>query len=221
MVSGVLPGLEPSAGVVPAGRAGRGGRSVRGELRLLDGGGQVAGGPGLPERAGARPVEIDTDDDPGDVALANTVGFELAAGRHPDEGRAPALRQRTSRFITTGKQQLFRTGWVGLWPSAGAYLSPLFRSTSLDNSTAFNSADGGRAAAAAAGHGQRIAAPVRSYENLQRTIMADYAVLPLASYSQVLALSKRVHDYAPRLDGTFDVNRVEVKAGGHHGTTGK
>ena len=60
------------------------------------------------------------------------------------------------------------------------------------------------------------------YENLQRTIMADYAVLPLASYTQVLALSGRVHDYSPRLDGTFEVNRVEVKAPtGTTGTTAK
>ncbi len=165
-------------------------------------------------------VEIDTDDDPGDVALANTVGYQLALAGIPMKVVTQPFATYQS-FITTGKQQLFRTGWVGLWPSAGAYLSPLFRSTSLDNSTAFNSAAVDaqlRDAAATSNESQRQL----MYENLQRTIMADYAVLPLASYTQVLALNQRVHDYSPRLDGTFDVNRVEVKpTTGTTGTTGK
>ena len=32
----------------------------------------------------------------------------------------------------------------------------------------------------------------------------------MASYTQVLALADRVHNYAARLDGTFDVDKVEV-----------
>ncbi len=219
VVSGILPGLTPSAGVVPAGVPGAVADPCGANCAY-----SIAVAKALVAQAfpnGQVPiVEIDTDDDPGDVALANTVGFELAQAGIPMKV-VPQPFATYQSFITTGKQQLFRTGWVGLWPSAGAYLSPLFRSTSLDNSTAFSSAAVDaqlRDAAATGNESQRQLL----YENLQRTIMADYAVLPLASYTQVLVLSSRVHDYSPRLDGTFEVNRVEVKAAtGTTGTTAK
>ncbi len=218
VVSGVLPGLVPSAGVVPAGVPGTVADPCGPNCAY-----SVAVSKALVAQAypngGVPLVEIDTDDDPADVSLANTVGYELAQAGIPMKV-VPQPFATYQSFITTGRQQLFRTGWVGLWPSAGAYLSPLFRSTSLDNSTAFKSAEVDaqlRAAQAYAPESQRLL----MYENLQRTIAADYAVVPLASYQQVLALAGRVHDYSPRLDGTFDVNRVEVKAtSGTTGTTG-
>ncbi len=153
-------------------------------------------------------VEIDTDADPNDVALSNAVAFDLG-----EVGIRVQVKPRTfvdyQRFITTGKQQLFRTGWVGLWPSAGAYLGPLFRSSSLDNATAYKSAStDARLAAAMATIDD--AARQSDYASVQRTIMADAAVVPIASYVQVVALSKRVQGYAARLDGTFDVLTVQV-----------
>ncbi len=219
VVSGILPGLESSAGLVPAAVPGAVVDPCGPNCAYSTAVAKALVAQAFPD--GAVPmVEIDTDDDPRDVALANTVGYQLAVAGIPMKVVTQPFATYQS-FITTGKQQLFRTGWVGLWPSAGAYLSPLFLSTSLDNSTSFSSpaVDAQlRAAAATSSGAQRQ----RLYQSLQRTIMADYAVLPLASYRQVLALSKRVHGYSPRLDGTFDVNKVEVKAPtGTTGTTGK
>ena len=215
VVSSALPGLEVSAGVVPAGVPG----SVSDPCGSSCDYSQVTAKALLAQAFpnGQIPtVEIDTDDDPGDVALANAVGAQLTAVGIPVQVTPKAFASYQS-FITTGKQQLFRTGWVGLWPSAGAYLSPLFRSTSLDNSTAFNSAvvDSQLAAAQATASGSKRQL---DYQALQTTIMADYAVLPLASFTQVLALANRVNHYAPRLDGTFNVDKVEVT--GSVGTTG-
>ncbi len=210
VVASALPGLEVSAGVVPVAVPGSVTDPCGSACDYDPGTAKSLLAQAFP--TGAIPtVEIDTDDDPGDVALANAVGAQLTAVGIPVQVTPQPFASYQS-FITTGKQQLFRTGWVGLWPSAGAYLSPLFRSTSLDNSTAYNSAtvDKQLAAAQADANGSQRQL---QYEALQRTIMSDFVIVPLASYTQVLALNLRVHDYSPRLDGTFDVNRVEVKAG--------
>jgi ABC-type transport system substrate-binding protein len=207
VVAKVLPGLVVSNGVVPMG--------VPGALDDPCGGAcsyDKAAAEALLKKAfpgGRIPiVEIDTDADPSDVQLSNAVAFYLAAvGIHVKV--VPHTFVDYQRFITTGKQQLFRTGWVGMWPSAGAYLDPLFRSTSLDNSTAFKSTriDGRLDAAQATTdeHGRQDI-----YANVERTIMADSAVLPIVSYEQIEALSAHVQDYAPQLDGTFDVLAVRI-----------
>ena len=85
-------------------------------------------------------VQIDTDDDPSSMKLASLVGLSLAAVGIPIQMKSLPLAEY-QRFVTTGQQQLFLTGWVGMAPSGAAYLDPLFRSGSLDNSTSFSSAD--------------------------------------------------------------------------------
>ena len=207
LVATVLPGLRVSSGVVPQG--------VPGSVA------DACGATCTFDRSAARQllhrafpggripiVEIDTDADPTDVQLARTISVNLQAVGIPVQVtiRSFAAYQR---FITTGRQQLFRTGWVGLWPSAGAYLDPLFRSNSLDNSTAFKSShvDGALTATMALSDAQ---ARATQYGSIQRTIVSDAVVVPIVSYTQVMALSGRVHDYAARLDGTFDVDEVEV-----------
>ena len=207
LVARVLPGLHVSSGVVPQG--------VPGSVP------DACGATCTFDRSAARQllhrafpggripiVEIDTDADPTNVSLARTIAVNLRAVNIPVQ-----VKIRTfvayQRFITTGRQQLFRTGWVGLSPSAGAYLDPLFRSNSLDNSTAFKSAhiDGALSTTVALADAQ---ARATQYEAIQRTIVSDAVVVPIVSYTQVIAVADRVHDYAARLDGTFDVDKVEV-----------
>jgi ABC-type transport system substrate-binding protein len=207
LVAKVLPGLRVSSGVVPQGVPGSvpnacgatctfDRKAARQLLHRAFPGGRIP------------IVEIDTDAVPTDVAMARTIAINLRAVMIPVQ-----VKIRTfvayQRFITTGRQQLFRTGWVGLSPSAGAYLDPLFRSNSLDNSTAFKSAhvDGALSTTAALADAQNRAT---QYEAIQRSIVGDAVVVPIVSYTQVMALAARVHNYAARLDGTFDVDKVEV-----------
>ncbi len=212
VVASALPGLEVNAGVVPIAVPGSVDDPCGAACDYSTDTAKALLAQAFP--TGQIPtVEIDTDDDPGDVALANAVGAQLTAVGIPVKVTPQPFATYQS-FITTGRQQLFRTGWVGLWPSAGAYLSPLFRSTSLDNSTAYSSAVADKALAVAAATADATQRQI-DYQAAQKIIMSDYAVLPLASFTQVLALSTRVHDYSPRLDGTFNVDRVQVK-----GTTG-
>ncbi len=85
----------------------------------------------------------------------------------------------------------------------------MFRSNSLDNSTSFKSAhiDGALSTTVALADAQSRAT---QYAAIQRSIVSDAVVVPIASYTQVMALADRVHNYAARLDGTFDVDKVEV-----------
>jgi ABC-type transport system substrate-binding protein len=202
-----LPGLVPSTGVVPPGVPGAVDDPC-GTTCTFD---QAAAKALLAQAfpSGQVPtVEIDTDDDPADVAVAQVVQVDLAAVGIPVQLKAQPFADY-QKFITSGNQQLFRTGWVGLWPSPGAYLGPLFNSKSLDNSTAFASAPVDAQLATA----MATASPSARHEQYgatERTIMSQSAVVPLASYRQVVALSGRVRGYAGRLDGTFDVNAVNV-----------
>jgi ABC-type transport system substrate-binding protein len=207
LVSKELPGLGVASGVVPPGVPGSVADACgatctfdqKASKALLQ---RVFPGGRIPI------VEVDTDDDPTDVQLAKAIAVDLALVGIPTRVVTRSFADYQT-FITSGKQQLFRTGWVGLWPSAGAYLEPLFRSTSLDNSTAYKSTSTDAKLATALGT-KDASSRNSSYESIQRTIMSDAVAVPVAWYVQVEALGKRVSNYTPQLDGTFEVNRVEV-----------
>ena len=44
------------------------------------------------------------------------------------------------RFAVSGQQELFRLGWIGAYPTADAFLTPLFHTGLADNVTGFSSA---------------------------------------------------------------------------------
>ena len=111
--------------------------------------------------------------------------------------------------MTTGQQQLFRTGWVGLAPSGAAYLDPLFRSGSLDNTTSFSSPDIDAALADALAT-QDPTSRNQQYAAIESSILGQSPVLPLGSYLGRRGPRRGVQQYQPRLDGTFVVDSVWV-----------
>jgi len=157
---------------------------------------------------GVPTVEVDTDDLAPDVALANAVQASLVAIGVPTTVVVKPFAEY-QRFVTTGQTQLFRTGWVGLAPSAGAYLDPLFRSNSLDNLTGLASASVDTRLATARATTDD-AARVSQYQALEKDILAMSPVVPLGSYEASVRLSARVENYVQRLDGTFDALKVQV-----------
>ena len=210
VIASGLPDLVPSSAIVPTGVAGSAldpcddpcAFSVEQAKALL--------AQAFPD--GQVPlVEVETSDGVGDVAAANSVRDQLVAAGIPAQVKAQPFDDYR-HFVTTGNQQLFRTGWVGLAPTAGAYLDPLFRSNSLDNLTAFNVAEiDARLTAAAA----ELDATKRGalYSAIEQTLLSLSPVLPLGAYRSSVALAAGVQDYAARLDGTFDIERVWVGAG--------
>ncbi len=139
VVTATIPGLGPSPRVIPTGVPGSSEDPCGDPCRSDPEAAKALLAQAFPD--GVIPtVEIDTDDDPGSMKLASVVQLALASVGIPVELKAMPLAQYQS-FVTTGQQQLFRTGWVGLAPSGAAYLDPLFRSGSLDNTTSFKSVD--------------------------------------------------------------------------------
>lgn len=157
---------------------------------------------------GVPTVDVDTDDDPADVALANAVQASLVAIGVPANVVVKPFAEY-QRFVTTGQQQLFRTGWVGMAPSPGSYLDPLFRSNSLDNLTALASASVDTRLGTARAT-KDDAARVAQYQALEKDVLALWPVVPLGSYVASVRLSARVEHYVQRLDGTFDALQVQV-----------
>lgn len=160
---------------------------------------------------GVPTIEVDTDDDPTDVALAGAVQASLVAVGIPATVVTKPFTEY-QRFVTSGQQQLFRTGWVGLAPSAGAYLDPLFRTGSLDNLTALSSPNVDSRLDTAMATEDAAARQVQ-YQSLERDILALSPVVPLGSFVASVRLSPRVQGYMQRLDGTFDLDAVRVGDG--------
>ncbi len=98
---------------------------------------------------------------------------------------------------------------MGLAPSPGAYLDPLFRSNSLDNLTGLASTDVDTALAKARAT-QDDAARTTQYQALETSILALSPVVPVGSYVASVRLSGGVQNYVQRLDGTFDAVQVQV-----------
>ena len=210
VVAAGLPDLVPSSAVVPTGVAGSALDPCGGPCAFSTDQSKVLLAQAFPD--GQVPlVEVDTSDGVGDVAAANSVRDQLVAAGIPAQVKAQPFDDYR-HFVTTGNQQLFRSGWVGLAPTAGAYLDPLFRSNSLDNLTAFNVAEiDARLTAAAAEPDATKRSALSSA--IEQTILSLSPVLPLGAYRSSVALAAGVQDYAARLDGTFDVERVWVGAG--------
>lgn len=207
VVTATIPGLGPSPRVIPTGVPGSSGDPCGDPCKYDPEAAKALLAQAFPD--GVIPtVEIDTDDDPGSMKLASVVQLGLAAVGIPVELKAMPLAEY-QRFVTTGQQQLFRTGWVGLAPSGAAYLDPLFRSGSLDNTTSFSSSIIDTALADALAT-QDPAVRNQQFANIEASILGQSPVLPLGSYLSAVALNSGVQQYSPRLDGTFVVDTVWV-----------
>jgi ABC-type transport system substrate-binding protein len=210
VVTATVPGLGPSPRVIPTGVPGSSTDPCGDPCKYDPDAAKALLAQAFPD--GVIPtVEIDTDDDPSSIRLASVVQLGLAGVGIPVELKAMPLADY-QRFVTTGQQQLFRTGWVGLSPSGAAYLDPLFRSGSLDNTTSFSSPDVDKQLAAALAT-QDPTSRNQQYAAIESVILGQSPVMPLGSYLTAVGLSTAVQEYHPRLDGTFVVDTVWVGAG--------
>lgn len=153
-------------------------------------------------------VEISVYDDGYQKALAegirdmwSAVGIKATVVAKPVE--------EFQGFLASGKQQVFGLGWVGLYPDPDAYLAPLFLSGSLDNVTNFTSDDLDGGLKEARGISDREAR-IAKYADMQRTVMEALPIIPLVSATTNAVVSRRVHGYAGRIDGTFDIDKLEL-----------
>ncbi|MGH9149040.1 MAG: ABC transporter substrate-binding protein, partial [Acidimicrobiales bacterium] len=156
-------------------------------------------------------VVIDFDDDQPQAAVARALKANLA-----EVGIPAALRGRSSvaydLHLTSGDQELFRLGWFGAYPSADAFLPALFAGGSPSNLTGFRLAavdDKLKAARSERDAGRRQAI----YQEVERTIIEQLPVLPIAQFESHAIATRQVRDLAVTANGTFDASRVWLASG--------
>jgi len=156
-------------------------------------------------------VQIDFDDDGTQRAVAQAIQANLK-----DVGIPAALRSHTYadylRFAVSGQQEFFRLGWIGAYPTADAFLTPLFQTGMRDNITGFSSTvvdatlKNGRAEADDA---KRIGA----YQAAEKLVLDQLPIVPLAQFQFQSVSSPRVTGLVVTGLGTFDASRGRVGSG--------
>lgn len=201
------PGMAPMTGVVPLGLPGSEDDPCGGSCAYDPDRAQALLAEAFPD-GGIPEVPIDYEDEPAQEAVAGAIADDLRA-----VGITAVLRPRPAdeyaAFLDSGEAGLFRLGWIGAYPSAEAYLEPLFSSRSADDVLAFSSAsvdDGLARARATADPAMRAGV----YSAVEREVMAVFPVLPLGQFLLAGVASDRVSGLAVAIDGTFDVRSVAV-----------
>ncbi|MDP9386886.1 MAG: ABC transporter substrate-binding protein [Actinomycetota bacterium] len=160
------------------------------------------GTPGPPE------VGLDYDADPTQEALARAVQANLA-----EVGLRVTLRPQPVNdyddFALSGRQEVFRLGWIAAYPSPDAFLSPLFMSGSPDNLVGFARPDVDeqlRAARAEANAARRVAL----FQEAERAILDQVPVIPVAQLELHSVVSERARNLRLTALGTFDASTVAL-----------
>ena len=156
-------------------------------------------------------IAIDYDSSTTQEAIAKTMAASLKK-----VGIAAKLRGKPfadyQEFVGTGKQQMFRLGWISVYPSADAFLLPLFLTGVPDNVTGFSikAIDEILRSARAAADPEKRA---ELYAKAEAAIMARVPVVPIAQFQTHSVSAPRVHDLDVTVGGTFDPTRVWVTGG--------
>lgn len=189
-----LPGFRPGA----CGRCAHDPALAR---RLLAEAFPAAGG-GIPG------LTLDYDADPAQEALARAVQANLA-----EVGIQLTLRPNDPDAyddrLVSGDTELFRLGWIAAYPSPEAVLSPLFRSGSPDNLTGYADPEVDGLLAAARAEADPASRMAR-YQEVERAIMEDVPVVPLAQLQLHAVVSRRVRGLVATSMGSFDASAVTV-----------
>jgi ABC-type transport system substrate-binding protein len=157
--------------------------------------------------AGAVPeVVIDYDDGADEGSVTSIIEQNLEAVGIPVTRRPHPVDQYGS-FVVGGDRQLFRLGWIGLYPAPDAYLAPLFASGSPDNvfglsDPAVDAALAALATATDPGDRQRLAAAAEA------AVLATGVVVPIAQFQLPSVSADRVRRLDISVSGTFDAEQV-------------
>nr|WP_249419754.1 ABC transporter substrate-binding protein [Rhabdothermincola salaria] len=145
-------------------------------------------------------LTLDVYDDPTVVAVAEAMAAQLA-----EAGVEVAVESRPFDAYRDGvlaaDRQLFWFGWVGLAPTAGAYLEPTFRTDAPDNVVGLRDADVDAALAAAAA---TLDPEERAglWGDAHALVLDRTVAVPIAQARAATAVAAPVQGYRLRLDAT-------------------
>lgn len=160
---------------------------------------------------GQAPPEIflDFDEDEVQRAVANAISTDLKA-----VGITGTLRPHApadyAQFAASGGQEVFRLGWIAPFPSADAFLAPLFATGSRSNLTAF-SLPGVDSELAAARAQPKEDAREAAYQKIEGEVLAQMPMLPIAQFQFQAVASANVHGIVPTALATFDGSKVWIE----------
>ncbi|MGQ0830706.1 MAG: ABC transporter substrate-binding protein [Microthrixaceae bacterium] len=153
-------------------------------------------------------IPIDFDQSPAQAAMAGLVSKQLRAVGIPTTLRPKPLADY-KRFVVSGQQALFSFGWIGGYASADAYLAPLFGSVANDNLTGYG-VDSVDAALAAARATTSAATQAKQWADVERRVLTDAPVVPIAQFRIQAILGDRVKGFAHRVDGSVDWSQISL-----------
>ncbi len=151
------------------------------------------------------PLEVAyvADDAGREVRLAESFAAELRdAG--VDAEAVPYPLEGFVDLIASGRHQIVRTGWVGMYPSADSQLAP-YLTASTDNITGYSNAVVDEAIA-----GARLGRAEDGYTIAAAAVGADAPVIPVARLLLRALVADNVDGLELRPDGSFDIGAVLV-----------
>ena len=158
-------------------------------------------------------IEIDFDQDTTQESIAKAMQANLKDVGIPSELRPHPYTDYLT-FAIRGQQELFRLGWGGVtaYPTADAFLTPLFLSGRHDNLTQF-SLPGVDQLLTAGRNDPDEAKRVTDDQQAERAILEQVPVIPLFQVETHSVLSSRVKGLVVNALGTFDASRVWLTSG--------
>jgi ABC-type transport system substrate-binding protein len=129
------------------------------------------------------------------------VGIKGQARPHPFD--------EYTRFAVGGSQQLFSFGWIGLYDSPDAYLTPLFSTGGPDNITSFAHPDV-QTRLSQARRSTNAGARATLWRDAERVVLSRSVIIPIAQFRAQLVVDDDVNDLDVRTDGTFDVAKITL-----------
>jgi ABC-type oligopeptide transport system substrate-binding subunit len=155
-------------------------------------------------------VRVAFDDDAAQRAVANAIKLSLdGIGIRATLDPKPIKEYRD--FAASGRQELFRLGWIARYPSADDFLPPLFQTGSTNNLTGFSDP----LVDALLTEARSTADPVGRaalFNRAERAVMDRVPVLPIAQFQLHLVVAPRVRGLALTSMGTFDASKVSLVA---------
>ena len=155
-------------------------------------------------------VVLDHEDERTQIAVAAAIQTDLQAVGLSVTTRATSAAAY-SALLASGQQEVFRLGWIAPYPTADAFLGPLFESTSASNLTGLRSpaVDASLAAGRAAAD---PAARVEHFRAAERAVLDAVPVVPIGHFETRAALGSRVRGLDVTVMGTFDATAVWLVA---------
>lgn len=153
-------------------------------------------------------IGLDYDTDPSQEAVAKAIQASLRK-----IGVTVVVRPRPpdqyDEFVVSGQQELFRLGWIAAFPSADAFLTPLFASDSPNNLTQFASPAVDEQLRRARSEPD-AARRAELYREAERAILDEVPIIPIAQFQLHAVMAKRVDNLRLNALGSFDASRVSL-----------